>query len=324
VLRIAPTFIVETPATIDEALALLAKHGPDARLVAGGTDLLPNLKHGLYEPKVLVSLARVAGLDAIDLDGDPIALGAAVKLHALAEHAGVRALLPSLADALGRVAGPQHRRMGTLGGNVCLDTRCVYINQSYFWRESLGFCIKKDGTECHVTKTGRKCVAAASNDSAPVLLTLDARLEIAGPGGRRKVPIDDFYVNDGVKNNALEPGELVTRVLVPRPAAARRAGFEKLRIRDSIDFPMLNVAVAFDLVDGQALRPDLVVSAIAARPRRVKGLPDGALTPDLIAAWGDRAFQSVRPLPNINGDVEWRREMVPVLVRRAVERAVER
>ncbi len=322
-LRIAPTFTVETPTTVDEVVALLQRHGPEARVVAGGTDVMPNLKHGLYEPKVLVSLGRVQGLDGLDLSGDPLSLGALVTLHRLAEHPEVRHLLPSLAAAVGHVAGPQHRRMGTLGGNVCLDTRCVYINQTYFWREALGFCIKKDGTECHVTRTGKKCVAAASNDSAPPLLTLDARLEIVGVGGRREVALDDFYVNDGVKNNALAQGEVVTRILVPRPAPIRRFGFDKLRIRESVDFPMLNVAVAFDLVDGQARRPDIVVSAIAARPRRVKGLPEGLLNHVLVAEWGEKAFQSTRPLPNINGDVEWRREMVPVLVRRAVAAATE-
>lgn len=323
-LRLAPTFTVERPTTVDEVVALLARHGEKARLVAGGTDVLPNLKHGLYEPEVLVHLGGVAGLDGVDLDGDPIALGALVRLHTLAEHPGIRARLPALSEAAGSIAGPQHRRMGTLGGNVCLDTRCVYINQTYFWRRALGFCIKKDGTECHVTRTGKKCVAAASNDTAPVLLALDARVEIAGPGGRREFALDDFYVNDGVKNNALGPGELVTRILIPRPAPPRRMAFEKLRVRGSIDFPMLDLALAFDLEDGRVTRPALVVSAIAARPRRIKDLPEGPAGPDLAAAWGERAFKAVRPLTNINGDPEWRREMVRVLVRRAFDRAAAR
>lgn len=321
-LRIHPGFTVESPTTIDEVVELLARHGADARVIAGGTDVMPNLKHGLYEPKVLVNLLGVKALDGIDLTGDVLSLGALVRLHTIATHDELGQVLPSLVDALGQIAGPQHRRMGTLGGNVCLDTRCVYINQTHFWREALGFCIKKDGSECHVTVTGRKCVAAASNDSAPVLLTLDARLEIAGPTGRREVALDDFYVNDGVKNNALGPGEIVTRVLVPRPSSARRMGFAKLRVRSSVDFPMLNLAVAFDAVDGEARRAELVVSAIAARPRRVKGLPEGPLDAALVAAWGERAFQSVRPLSNINGDLEWRRDMVPVLVRRSVARAL--
>ena len=316
-LRIAPTFIVENPRTLDEALALLAAYGEDARLIAGGTDLLPNIKHGLHAPKVLVNLKSVEGLDGVELDADPIALGALLPLHRVATDPAIGAALPALADALGQVAGPQHRRMGTLGGNVCLDTRCVYINQTHFWRSALGYCIKKDGTECHVTAVGKKCVAAASNDSAPVLLVLGASVELASPRGTRVVPLDAFYVNDGVKNTVLLADEVLTRILVPRPASNRRVAFQKLRVRGSIDFPMLNLALAFDLTDGVLSAPDLVVSAIAARPRRVKHLPEGPLDEALVQAFCDRAFQSIRPLTNINGDVLWRRHMVPVLLRRA-------
>jgi 4-hydroxybenzoyl-CoA reductase subunit beta len=208
--------------------------------------------------------------------------------------------------------------MGTLGGNVCLDTRCVYINQTRFWRSALGFCIKKDGDACHVTGTGKKCVAAASNDSAPVLMSLNAQVELVSARGTRLLSLDDFYVNDGLKNNALEPDEVLTRVRVPKPAQTRRMAYQKLRVRDSIDYPMLNMALAYDLsADGALSAPELVVSAIAARPRRIKPLPEGTLDAALIEQFAERAFAAVRPLTNINGDVEWRREMVPVLVRRA-------
>ncbi len=316
-LRIAPTFVVENPRTLDAALALLEAYGEDARLIAGGTDLLPNIKHGLHAPKVLVSLKSVAGLDAVDTGADPIALGALLPLHRLATDPAIGAALPALSGAAAQIAGPQHRRMATLGGNVCLDTRCVYINQTHFWRSALGHCIKKDGTECHVTAVGKKCVAAASNDSAPVLLVLGASVELASPGGTRVVPLDAFYVNDGVRNTVLADDEVLTRILVPRPASNRRVAFQKLRVRGSIDFPMLNLALAFDLHDGVLSSPDLVVSAIAARPRRIKRLPEGPLDDTLVQGFCDRAFQTIRPLTNINGDVTWRREMVPVLLRKA-------
>lgn len=319
-LRIADSFVVENPRTLDEALALLAEHGESARLVAGGTDLLPNIKHGLHAPEVLINLKAVEGLREIDLDADPIALGALAPIHTLATHERLAEVLPSLASACGQIAGPQLRRMGTLGGNVCLDTRCVYINQSYFWRKSLGFCIKKEGTQCHVTGTGRKCVAAASNDTAPVLWTLGAEVELASPGGGRRLTLDEFYVNDGEKNTVLAADEVLTRVLVPRPRPTRRMAFQKLRIRGAIDFPMLNLALAFDLDDGVATQPDLVVSAVAARPRRVKKLDEGPLD-EVVEQWVERAFRSTRPLSNINGDLEWRRDMVKTLVRRAVEQA---
>lgn len=321
-LRIADTFVVERPKTLDAAIALLAAHGDRARLVAGGTDLLVNIKHGLHAPEVLVDLKAIDGLRAIDLDGDVFELGALVGLHTLATHPGLAEALPALARAAGLVAGPQLRRMGTLGGNVCLDTRCVYINQTHFWRAALGHCIKKDGTVCHVTEVGKKCVAAASNDTAPVLWTLGAEVRLVSPRGERLLSLEDFYVNDGERNTVLAADEILTHVRVPRPAKTRRMAFQKLRIRGAIDYPLLNLALAFDYEDGQVSRPELVVSAIAARPRRIKRLPEGPLGDALIEEAGAMAFQQVRPLTNINGDVTWRREMVPVMVRRAFAEAM--
>ncbi len=320
-LRIADTFVVESPGNLSDALALLATHGEGARLLAGGTDLLPNMKHGLHAPEVLVNLKRVSELSGVTVDAQSISLGSMLTLHALAEHPELQPMLPSLCKAAGMVAGPQHRRMGTLGGNLCLDTRCVYINQSHFWRQSLGYCLKKDGERCHVVATGKKCVAAASNDTAPVLLSLGAELELMSPAGARRLPLADFYVNDGVKNNVLAADEILTRIIVPRPAATRRMAFQKLRVRGAIDFPMLNLALAFDLDGGVLSAPSVVVSAIAARPRALKRLPEGALDEALIEAFCERAFKSIRPLTNINGDVVWRREMVPVLLRRAFAEA---
>ncbi len=323
-LRIADTFIVENPATIPEALSLLEHYGEAARLVAGGTDIIPNIKHGLHAPDVLINLKSIAGMTHIDLDGDPISLGALTSIHDLASHEGLRRRLPALAQAAAEVAGPQLRRMGTLGGNVCLDTRCVYINQTHFWREALGFCIKKDGTACHVVTTGKRCVAAASNDTAPVLIALGAQLNIASPEGSRSLPLEEFYVNDGIKNNALAANEIVTEIKVPQVATSRRQAFQKLRVRGAIDFPMLNLALAFDEANGIAQNVDLVVSAIAARPRRVKNLPSGPIDAQLMEEVAQAAFKQVRPMTSINGDVLWRREMVPVLVRRAFEDAMGR
>ena len=319
-LRIAPTFTVEMPATLAAALELLARHGTDAVILAGGTDLLPNLKHGLHAPKVVVGLGAIASLRGIEFGADAVSLGALVGIHELATHPEVQSRLPSLADAASQIAGPQLRRMGTLGGNVCLDTRCVYINQSESWRSALGFCIKKDGDLCHVTETGKKCVAAASNDSAPVLMSLGARVELLSPRGLRVLSLDDFYVHDGTHNTVLTPDEILIRVVVPMPSATRRMAFEKLRTRGAIDFPLLNLALAYDLDSAGVLTsPELVVSAIAARPRRIRPLPEGPLDAALIDAIARAAFDAVRPLSNINADARWRREMVPVLVRRAFE-----
>jgi len=323
-LRIADTFIVENPKTVAEALGLLNRYGASARIMAGGTDILPNIKHGLHAPEVLISLKAISELNTMDLDADPVSIGALTSIHQIAMHPEIRRQLPALAKAAREVAGPQLRRMGTLGGNVCLDTRCVYINQTHFWREALGFCIKKDGTACHVVETGKRCVAAASNDTAPVLIALGASIVIESPQGERTVRLEDFYINDGVKNQGLASDDIVTQILIPRTALGRRQGFEKLRVRGAIDFPMLNMALAFDEDAGVISHMDLVFSAVAARPRRIKKTPVGPLDNALIEAAAQAAFKQIRPLTSINGDVVWRREMVPVLVRRAFEQIAGR
>jgi 4-hydroxybenzoyl-CoA reductase subunit beta len=213
--------------------------------------------------------------------------------------------------------------MGTIGGNLCLETRCTYYNQTHFWREALGFCLKKDGAVCHVTQVGKKCVAAHSADTPPALIALGAVVELASPTGARTLPVADFFVADGVANTVRRPGELVTRIRVPLPAPGLRSAFQKLRQRNSIDFPLLNVAVAAEFGEGEvvtALR--VVVSALGARPRVLAGLEMVAvgekLTGEVIEAVAERAYQQCHPLTNITLDPEWRRAMVPVYVRRAL------
>ncbi len=214
--------------------------------------------------------------------------------------------------------------MGTIGGNLCLDTRCTYYNQTHFWRKALGFCLKKDGDVCHVTKVGKKCVAAHSADTPPVLATLGASLLLRSASGERAVPVTEFFVADGIANTVLEPGELVVEVRVPLPGARTRMAYRKLRQRNSIDFPLLNVAAAGEFAaDGTVEDLRVVVSALGARQRVLSGV-DGIvvgrrLDADLIDAVAERAFAQCHPLTNIIVDPEWRRAMVPVYVRRALE-----
>ena len=314
-----PPLTVHKPATVEEAVRLLGAH-PGARLLAGGTDLVPNLKHGLYDAPHLVALRGLSSeLRYVREEDGEVRLGALCSIDALSRDPIVRARLPALADACAQIAGPQLRRMGTLGGNLCLDTRCVYINQTYFWRSALGFCLKKDGTACHVVKGGKRCVAAASNDTAPVLLALGASVRTASPRGGRLLPLEKLYLTDGIKNVALEPDEILVEARVPAGAALRRQGFFKLRTRAAIDFPALNLALSFLLDGGKARAIRLAVSALAARPLLVRGLDDldGR---DADAALGDelgrRAQAQARPLTNIAVDVDYRREVLPVLVRR--------
>jgi len=309
---------------VDEALALLAAHAGDVLPVAGGTDLVPNMKHRLFEPGHLVALKGIAELKGIREEDGRLRIGAAETLTSVAGSAVVRERFPSLADAAGHVAGPQLRNMGTLGGNVCLDTRCTYYNQTAFWRGALGHCLKKGGTVCHVTQVGKKCVAAHSADTPPVLMTLDATVALVGAEGRREIPVRDFFVTDGIANTRREPGEILTEVCIPLASARKRAAYAKLRQRKSIDFPLLTVAVAADVEnDGTVRSITGVVTGLGARPRELTGWQEAAagrtLDDELMTELAERAFKQCHPLENIIVDTEWRHAMVPVYVRRALE-----
>jgi 4-hydroxybenzoyl-CoA reductase subunit beta len=216
--------------------------------------------------------------------------------------------------------------MGTIGGNLCLDTRCTYYNQTFFWRDALGFCLKKDGTVCHVTKVGKKCVAAHSADTPPVLMTLDAVVDLVSPAGTRSVPVHDFFVADGISNTVRGRDEILTRVRIPLPPASVVTSFTKVRQRNSIDFSLLNIALAADLHGGTVRDLRIVVSSLGARPRVVTGLDKVAigqtLTVKTIAATAERAFQQCHPLENIIVDPDWRREMVRVYVQRALRELI--
>lgn len=320
-----PPFRYHRPDTADAAVSLLGEYGTDAMVVAGGTDLVPNMKHRLFEPKHLVALKGIDELRGIREDEGWLRIGAAETLTAVAESPVVRQRFPALADAAGHVAGPQLRNSGTLGGNLCLDTRCTYYNQTAFWRGALGYCLKKDGTVCHVTRVGKKCVAAHSADTPPVLMVLDAVAELVGPDGRRELPVRDFFVADGVANTRREPGEIVTAIRIPLASAGRRSAYAKLRQRKSIDFPLLTVAVAADLEDDGTVRAvEGVVTALGSRPKELSGWSEIAagrrLDDELLTELAQRAHKQCHPLENIIVDPEWRRAMVPVYVRRALEK----
>jgi len=326
-----PKFEVATPRSVGEAVALLAEAGPSALVIAGGTDLVPNMKHELFTPELVVSLGGIAELARIEATEDGgLRLGAMVRIADLAASELVQQRAPVLAQAASLIAGPQLRTMGTLGGNVMLDTRCQWYNQTYFWRSALGFCLKKDGTLCHVVAGGAKCVAAASNDTAPALMTLGAELVIEGPEGRRSVPIDDFWTSDGIFNKKIVHGEILVEVRVPPVPPGHRGAYGKLRERGSIDFPLLGVAARLDLdEDGRVAHADLVLTALAARPLRVSKAAAclrGARPGDTdfeaaVEATATAAAKQCHPLANIPGDADYRQRMVPVYVRRTLHAA---
>ncbi len=319
-----PTYEYHRPTTLDDAIALMREHGSDAMYVSGGTDLIPNMKHRLFEPGHLVALKAIDDLTGIRQEGDVLRIGAAETLTSVAHSETVRRLFPALAEAAELVAGPQLRNSGTIGGNVCLDTRCTYYNQTEFWRQALGYCLKKDGEICHVTKVGKKCVAAHSADTPPVLITLDADLLLVGPEGERTVSVRDFFIADGIANTRRQPDEILVAIRIPLAAASRRQAYVKLRQRKSIDFPLLTVAVAGDIgEDGVVRSLEGVVSALGSRPKVLAKWADEAvgqvLTDETLDELAERAHKQCRPLENIIVDPDWRRAMVPVFVRRALE-----
>ena len=328
-----PRFELAEPTSVEEAVALLERHGEQALVVAGGTDLIPNMKHRLFEPRVVVSLGGIESLRGIRAPDDGgLLLGATATIAQVAESEAVGQRAPALAQAASLISGPQLRTMGTLGGNVMLETRCQWYNQTHFWRKSLGFCLKKDGSACHVVEGGGKCVAAASNDTAPALMTLGAELTFAGPDGLRTLAIDDLWKADGIVNKKTRPGEVLTEVRVPPQAAGHRGAYGKLRDRGSIDFPLFGCAVRLDLgSDGSVADADLCAVALVARPLRLKGVAEALAGTTVGAAGFDEAVEEVcrlayrqcRPVANVPGDAQYRREMVPVYVRRTLRAAAE-
>ncbi len=321
-LRLRP-FEVAQPTTLDEVLRLLALHGDRARLIAGGTDLLPNMKLGQTDAHMLISLRRVQAMRGVTLQGDALLIGAGTRLSEIASHRLIASHMPVLAAAAGRVAGPQIRNMGTLGGNLCLDTRCRYINQSQLFRDALGGCLKSHGDECHVVPGGKGCVAALSSDTAPVLIALDATAQIMGSQGARDVPLARIYSTDGLAHTALESGEVLTAVSVPLPNTNLLFITRKWAVRRSIDFPLVAFCLRFqvDPCDpGHLLGGLLVVGVLGPRPRslsldRLAGSRVDAALAERVA---DVAFNKCRPLPNVPGDPDYRRRRLAVEVQRAV------
>ncbi len=324
-LRMQP-FEVHTPRTAAEAVALRASL-PDAHYLAGGTDLLPNLKHGLHDAAHLVHLGGVAELVGIEESADgALRIGAGTSLHAVQHDARILAGAAPLADAAGAVAGPQHRRMGTLGGNVMLDTRCLFYNQSASWRTALGYCLKREGDWCHVIDTPKRCVAAHSADTVPALIALDATLEVVDPErGAFTLSLDDLYQQDGRtdQNRALHPAALLVAIHVPPRAAGHRGVYRKVRARGAVDFPQLSLAIAGALdADGTVRALTAVISAVLPKPKRLRGF-DAAVGAPLddatIEALAEQVFKQTHPQTSLHGDPSWRRHMARVETRRALQ-----
>ncbi len=320
-----PLFGCASPTTVADLVVAMSR--PGARLLAGGTDLLPNLKHRLEAPELLVSIDKIDELREIRWNEEAgyLSIGAGVTLTQLAEDNEVGARFPSLAKAAGLVASPLIRNMATLGGNVNLDTRCRYVNQTEFWRSTIGGCLKSDGDVCYVVPKGRSCVAAMSSDCVPVLISLGGYLLQVGPGGEREVLLGDYYSSDGIKHTRADPGEITAEIRVPLPSAATRATYSKWTVRKSIDFPLVSIAMNFELaedsVDAKITEATICLGVLAAKPKVLRSdklvgmvLSDPA-TAKLV---GELCFKQGKTLDNVPYEAAYRRKMLRVFASRAL------
>ena len=320
-----PPLVLLRPRGLEEALGHLAAHGPEAMIIAGGTDVVPNLRAGLFAPRALVDIKGLTDLKGISFDAESgLRVGALTTLTEIAESPIVRRHYPVLAEAAATVASPVLRNMGTLGGNLCLETRCLWYNQSYTWRKSCGFCLKKDGTVCHVAPGGQRCWAVWSSDTAPALLTLEAELGIASPRGARWLPLEQFYKNDGLDRVRLAKDELVTGVRVPARMAGWRGSYSKLRIRGSIDYPLAGLAMAMKVEDGVCRSVRVGVTGVNPAPmlvRDVSSLLDGKVySHELVQEAAHAVIRTGKPLKTSVSTPEYRRDILRVFARRALTR----
>lgn len=320
-----PSFKLLRPRSIEDAVKYLSVYASDIRIVAGGTDLLPSMKQRLFTPKYVLDIRGIEELQSIRvIPGHALEIGALVTLTAIEDSELIRRSYPVLREAAMTVASPILRNMGTIGGNICLDTRCLWYNQSLTWRKSCGFCIKKDGDLCHVAPGGKKCWAAFSADTPAALLCLDAELEIAGPTGFRRLPLADFYTNIGDAHLKIQKSEMLTRVLLPERRAGYSGVYQKLRMRGSIDYPLAGVAAIVKKSGPHAVVEDarVAITAVNPAPLLVKEAAHALIGKPIneiaAAAVGELAARVAKPLTTSLLTPEYRREMIRIYAKRAV------
>ncbi len=315
-------FELHRPATVEETVALARELAGRFDYLAGGTDLLANYKMHLNAKPHLIALDRLAPLRERRLDR----IGAMVRLAELERDGAIRSAYPALAEAVDQVATPLVRASATVGGNLLVDTRCFFFNQSYFWRASLGFCLKADGDRCHVVPQKERCYATFSGDLAPALLVLDAEVEIVGPDGRRRIPLASLYDEggDGIRRHRLAPGEFLAAVTLPEAARRRSSTYAKLRVRPSFDFPELGVAVACRWAGDRLEHLAVATGGLETYPRRWDDVTAPFVgrraSSELFREVGAAIRPRVRPVHNTFLPPDYRKQMTELFVRRALER----
>lgn len=311
-----PEFELHHPESVEDCVALLQEH-PEAKLIAGGTDLLPSMKYGLFAPPTLISTKRIRALRELGTENGGLQIGASLTHRELQKSPAVAERLPILGQVCSQIATPTLQAMGTLGGNIMLDTRCIWYNQSELWRTALGGCLKCEGSVCHVAPKGSGCYAAHSADTIPVLLLSNAEVEFAGPQGLRRVRLRDLYHSDGLIGTHTQPTELLTRILIPEPQGT--IAYRKLRVRASLDYPLLLTAVRIDRDEtGACTGGAVALSSIGPRPVLLEEELSGLIREGDVGAAAEAAYKLTMPLSTHNTSSLWRKKMVRVEVRRAL------
>lgn len=318
-----PDFTLHRPESL-ESLAIVRRAVPEARLIAGGTDLLPNLRRGLVDAPALIDLTALPGFAEIEpLAQGALRLGAGLRLADLARAPELAGPRQAVAEAARGVAGPAHRNAATLGGNLCQDTRCLYYNQSDWWRAANGYCLKYRGDTCHVAPQGKRCRAAFASDLAAPLIALGAEVALAGPAGERRLPLADLYRDDGADHLALAPGEVL--IAVHLPPFAGLSAYEKARQRRAIDFPLAGVGAALARVTG-GWRLSLAVTGTDSRPVAIAGIDDALdlpLSDDMLARIDKAVQKQVTPMRSTMISSHYRRLAASALARRLAQRLAE-
>jgi 4-hydroxybenzoyl-CoA reductase subunit beta len=313
-----PSFRYLQPRTLGEAVRMKADAGPSGAYVAGGTDLYPNMKRRHQEPQTVISLMGIEELRRVD----GWRVGTGVTLSDLSHLPTVQHSHAAVAHAAALVSTPLLRNMGTLGGNLCLDTRCNYYNQSYEWRKAIDFCMKKDGAICWVAPSSPRCWAVNSSDVAPVMVAIGAEYRLVGPQGERVVPAGRFYHNDGINYLTKQPDEILADVRLPAPDGWD-AVYHKLRRRGSFDFPVLGVAAWVKWKRGTVTEARIVLGGVASHPQEIPeaeaALKETDLSDDAIAAAAEAAYRPSKPMDNTDFDLSWRKQMTRVYVTRALQ-----
>jgi 4-hydroxybenzoyl-CoA reductase subunit beta len=319
-----PRFNYLRPKTAHEAANLAAELGPRAMFVAGGTDLFPKLKRRQFEVETLISLDFLS--HEIRNGSDECTIDAGVTLAAATRNEHLNRHFAGYAEAAGLVSSPPLRNAGTVGGNLCVDTRCNYYDMTYEWRKAAGFCLKKDGDICLVAPSSPRCWAVSSSDTAPMAIALDGVVTLTGPDGERELPVSALYRDDGIEYMAKQPSEVVTSIRISANPDSRSA-YVKLRRRGSIDFPIAGAGVALQLDGDTVVRCRIVLSAVASHPLEATAaeefLKGRKADAQAIREAAEIAAKPAKPLDNADLSHFWRKRMVRVVVEQALRQAID-